>query len=410
MSDIDALQLVRYDSHASANDFTADGASPTFIEPLAPIDLSGLKVNKIDVNTLRGDNQRNARVNGGKPADGFSFSLRARGPSGTDGTKPAAGDFEYSELLTAVFGAAASYSADASSAATVAAVTEGTPSIEVSADGSDFPAGSAILANVGASSEFIAREVVSVATQTLTVDRGGWSGSTTGNTAYGAASYYVDPTAHSTTHLYFDVEGESYRRKMHGALPAQFVINVNQGQNVTFDFNNFQLSDWSDVAEANPSFSAPSVGSDIIAIDSPFYMGDDGTTYANDTAWFVDELKITVDLSLVPRTTPHGTNGRAGFVVANRVVTWEGVLWAGALTLDATDALLDLINTSGKTMDVAVQVGRTAGGTMYCRSPNLDLMAERTIKDGVSVIRFSGVAARSDNHANVPGAFRMHLM
>jgi hypothetical protein len=409
MADSSHLRVLQFGVHASANDFTADAGATVFLDPVGQIDVSGLTQTKHEKDTLRGDNEMNTRVNGPKEMP-FSFSLLGQGLNTQDGGAMALADQQnLGELLEIAFGAGASFSGNATPP-TIASDAEATPSLTLSS-GNGFSEGEAVGTYMGASStEWIIREHVSGTGATLTVDRGGWSGSESAQAAYGSMSLYVDGDSHDDVHGYFDVEGENFRREIHGAMCETCVINIpSNGGQVTFDFS-FRGSDWTDTTEANPTYSAPAVGSDIIALNSPFYMGDGGTTYADDTEWFVDSLTITITNELQPRTTPSGANGFAGYHVAKRTVTMAGNLYLGALTSDATDALLSLLNTSTQTMDVGMQVGSGPGASMYVRAPALDMDATLTTINGMDAIAFTGVCRRSPNHSNVPGAFRLHLL
>lgn len=409
MADSKALEVLRYGVHSGVNDFTSTPGSLIFLEPLNTLDVSGLRQGKLERQTLRRDNEKNARINGMKEA-GISYSLIGRGMASNDGTKPAATDCELATIFDVAFGAAGTYSADGSSATTISALNETTPSFTVGADGSDFPGGSGVMAAVGTGgTEFVAREVVSVASQVLTLDRGGWTGSTTGGTVYGAGSWYVDADNHSVTHAYHLVEGENYRRDLFGCMVSTLTLRIpGNGGYVTADLA-WQACDYDDVAEANTSFSAPSAGSPIVALDSPCWIGDGGTTYADDTPFFVNELTATVTNTLQPRSTPSASNGIAGFHVVERRVTLAGSIYFGGLTGDAADGLINLMDTDGQTLDFAVQVGRGPGKTMYLRCPNVDFDAQLGSINGMNAITFTGHATRSSNHANVPGAMRVHL-
>jgi hypothetical protein len=365
--------VLQFGVHASANDFTADAGATVFLDPVDGIDVSGLTQTKHEKNTLRGDNEMNPRVNGPKEVP-FSFSLLGQGVSAADGTLILAAEQEnLKELFDIAFGIDGVMGGNASD---VASDSEATPSITATAGISGFEAG---------------------------------SGSESAQVLYGSMSWEVDGDSHDDVHGYFDIEGENFRREIHGAMCETLTINIpSNGGQVTCDFA-FRGSDWSDTAEANPTYSAPAIGSDIIALNSPFYMGDGGTTYADDTEWFVDSLTVTITNELQPRTTPSGANGFAGYHVAKRTVTMAGNIYLGALTSDGTDALLALLNTSTQTMDVGMQVGSGPGASMYVRAPALDMDASITTINGMDAIAFTGVCRRSPNHTTVPGAFRLHL-
>ena len=193
-------------------------------------------------------------------------------------------------------------------------------------------------------------------------------------------------------------------------MVSQLVINVpGNGGLVTYDFS-WQASGWTKAAEADPSFSAAAAGSNIVALDSPFFMGDGGTTFANDAEFFVDGLTITITNTLQPRSTPSAPHGIAGFHVVERRVTVSGGLWFGSLTKDATDTLMDTLNTSGKTMDCGLQVGRAAGAAMYVRWPALDFDADIGSKSGMDYLSFTAHATRSATQSTVPGAMRLHKL
>ncbi len=404
MADSVHLRMAQIGIQSSANDFTSTPTPDGFIEIVGELDVSGLTQGKLEKDTLRGDNEMNPRVNGPKETR-FGYQLLGRGLATQDGTTNAITDQpDLRRGLECAFGGVDGANGPGV-ARTVSSVAEATPTV-TSNDTPSMADGSAILWSDG--TDVQCREVISTATNTMTVDRGGYA-TGTGATIYPSLTWYVDADLHDDIHAYHRFEGEAFRRDCFAALVETCTITVppNGGQ-VTFDFA-WRGSDWTDVAEENPTFSAPTLGSDIIALDSPFYMGDGGGAFDDDAEWFVDELTVTITNELQPRTTPSGANGFAGFHVAKRTVTIAGSIWFGALTSDATDALLALINTSTQTLDVAFQVGRASGSAMYCRAPALDMDATIGSKNGMDVLNFTGICRRSPNHSNVPGAFRLHL-
>lgn len=371
MTDISRALLVRCGLHASVNDITAEAGTLIFIEPVADVDLKANQA-KLERNFVRASNEELSAVLGVKSAS-MPFTLHVRGVNGGAGDNVSAARLTKTELgtlLDSIFGAGTD--------GTGATITDGdgsVPDLDVD-DTAGFSVGTAVLFSNG--TEIVVREVTARSTSsgagTLTLDRD-YSGTPSG-VAYGSASWAAAPSSQSHKHLYFDVEGQNWRRKLFGAM-SNLTIAFPMGQQVTASFDP-RFCDWSDAAEANPSFTAPTVGNDIIATNGELFIGD--TPYA------IADLAFDLGLEIQERTDLSAANGVGGYVVVRVKPKLTAKLYKGELTTDATDTILGTLQSAG-TLDVAVQFGRAAGAAMYLRMSAADPRdAVQSITNGLETI------------------------
>ncbi len=395
MSNLNSLARLRYGKHTSTSQIDDDtGVTYVFAEYKGDLALSGLKPRKLERDLRRGDNERYPRIVGPDEVPGIGLTLELRGlNTNSGGAVTTAKQAELAPLFDSVFGA------NGTGGTGTTAVTAGSTSpVLVVASAAAIPVGAGVLFNT--SSGWIAREVVSKASNTLTLDRAFPGAVVDGSIVYVAVTWYPDNDAPNHTHVAFDVEHPGLaRRKILGALGGLVVDFPANGGLVTCAFD-FQGTDYTTPALADPTFSAPSVGHPIPSIDGSFWLEDDER--------LLRSAKLTVAVAREQKATYSGPNGYAGFHCNGIDVSLEGMIGMGALDAEADDDdLLDLQDE--ETFDIALQLGTAPGRTVYVRMPAADFDAEMSTDGGQDVIKFGASGRRSGNHVAVPGAARIHL-
>jgi hypothetical protein len=395
MANITSLNVLRYGKHTSTTQVDSDsGVSYGFAEFEGDISLKGMKPRKLERNLRRGDNEKYTRVVGPDEVPGIGFACELRGlNSNSGGAVTTAKQTELAPLFDAIFGANGS-----GGTGTTAVLSGSTSTTLVTADASSLSAGGCVLFNDG--TELIAREIVSKSSNTLTLDRA-YSGTPTDSaTVYSAVSWYPDVDAPNHTHVAFDVEMFGFNRyKLLGCMGG-FTIDFPANGGLAICNFDFEGTDHTNPATASPSFTAPTCGSAIPCIDGTFWIGA--------TEYLLRDAKLVVDVKKTPKATYSGVNGWAGFAVLDIDVRLEGTLQMGSLTSEASAANLATLQ-SATAQDIALQIGRTAGQSVYLRMPAADFDAEEVSVDGQEMIKFVAMGTRSGNQSNVPGALRLHL-
>lgn len=404
MSNLGRVKRLKIGKHASINDFTADAVSSKFVEVMGEVDYN------FDYNYLTrdlegpGDNENDADLQGKKTA-ALTLPIRVRGlgTTGGDGVTVSANNMDaIAEIFDSLLGAAGSMgtgdTTDAVDAGTGAQV------IVDAAPATANPNGNAFLIKGTTSGKYVAREVVSLSVDTYTLDRpltdddGNADTPNEGQVAFASASWYFDADAVDHTHLWADIEGKDWRRKVFGML-GSFSLQFPSAGIVTANVS-LQGSNWSSPATGLAAYSAPTSGSEIVVVDSPLWIGN--------TQYMAYDFTIESGIAVVPRKADESITGNNGFVVKRMKPTMKCKIRRGALTREATDALVD--TWRGDTLqDVAFQSGRSAGSAIYVRMPNAKLKVKEARDDGLEVLEVTFEANRSSNHANVPGACRIHL-
>jgi hypothetical protein len=274
-----------------------------------------------------------------------------------------------------------------------------------SGTGATLVVSSAVLANldiilVTTSTGVEARQVISGGgTTTVTVDRS-WVGVPTASSTVIRAGRYSMSTSQTThTPVWFNCEGENWRRRYQDCQPSSLVLNVPNAGLVEADFG-FLPNDWDDQVEANPSFAAPTAGSPVVSGGSAFFIGS--------TPFMLRNARLTVNIGMVMRETTTGINGvRGGLATDKTNIMLEGELYVGdnagtigELVDDSGTPTIDSILGDGlatgaapSSLDIALQVGTAAGAAMYVRLPAADFRSAGVREGGpFAVLPFQAFA------------------
>ena len=395
MSVLTSLALLRYGKGTTASQVVDDtGITYGFAEYKGDLALSGLKPRAIERELRRGDNERYPRIVGPDEVPGIGFALELRGlNTNTGAAVTTAKQTELAPLFDSIFGA---NGAGGTGSTAVTAGSSGATLVVTSAAG--MSAGGAVLFET--STGWTAREIVSKAGNTLTLDRAYTGTVVNAGIVYSACSWFPDNDAPSHLHMAFDVEFPTLTRwKILGALGQLSVDFPANGGLATCSFD-FQGTDYTTPALAAPTFVAPTVGNSIPCLDGSFFIGS--------TERLLRSAKVAVNVDRAQKATYSGLNGYAGFHVNGITASLEGMIGLGALADEAGASDLLALQAEG-TLDIALQIGTLPGRTVYVRFPAADFDAEQASDAGQEVVKFSATGRRSGNQALVPGSMRIHL-
>lgn len=396
MSDSVNLVDLKFGLHASTSDLTSTPTAVT-IHPLAkPTGLLRRSRTRIDRMHSRLDGRRLPHAWGAKDLAPFTVEQEFRGVSGNTGASMTFQTaMEQGYILDSLFGADAAASTGATTP-TVSSSWSGT-TVTLAGGAASIANGDmiALQANDGT---YQVREVVSGgASITLTVDRAMTGTPQTSSTVYRLARWNHSASTTAHKHGYFRAEFESHRTDFFGCAPSSFEIDFVDGSPLVFR-HTWMPNDWSDVAEANPSYTAPTAGG-LITGNLIFSIGS--------TAFLLRDAKLTVDNGIVQRKTGSGPNGVQGGVAADK----RQVLLTGSLYLgDNALSLNEIVDDSGTpalgiftgdsavagdlagTYDLAIQAGTAIGQICYLRIPAAAFSGKVVEKDGLLCVDFEAYA------------------
>lgn len=401
MTDVTRLTSLTYGINASATTIgTAPAAFATVLPRSTPASFLPRSRQAIDRSLYSVDGRRFMRVFGVKDIGELALPIEFKGVSGNTGAAVAAWEavMEQGNLLASLFGG-------------VATATTGAAPTVTSGTGATLVVSTTVLANndiilVTTSIGTEARQVISGGgTTTVTVDRN-WVGTpTAASTVIRAGRYSMSTSQTTHTPIWFNCEGENWRRRYQDCQPSSLVLNVPNAGLVEADFT-FMPNDWDDQAEANPSFSAPTAGSPVVSGGSQFFIGNN--------AFMLRNARLTVNIGMVMRETTTGINGvRGGLATDKTNIMLEGELYVGdnagaigdisddddgagpAVAPYLADILGDGVATGSapSSQDIALQVGTAAGAALYVRIPAADLRSAGVREGGpFAVLPFQAFA------------------
>jgi hypothetical protein len=403
MTDIQRMMHVQAGVASSATDLTT-------VPTMSSIEVIEASVHprdtmRLDRDLMRGDNMRHASLIGPKNLDEINLSMLMRGVSTNDGgALDPEDDTELGELFTSIFGVAGIAQ---SGAATTISGDTGASSILALTSGTNHLAGGGELFMDG-NGDYIAREIVSVNSNDLTLDRT-WTDGAPGSDAVPYRSVYWTLPAGTVQHLPTWIRGIStnWERTYAACTCTGCTIEVPEGGPVRVN-TRWAPNDWSDTAVA-PSFSAQTAGDYVVGLNSALYVGN--------SKLLVRNASLDLGLTAVPRTTINGTNGIHGHLVTRKEPVLNATIYFGGSGLTfgevvdtgggATDfdlnKIVGLENAAGTTLqkgqasatyDVALQVGAGPGRTMYVRIPAAEIRGRMEVDNGIEVVRLQIIATR----------------
>lgn len=312
-------------------------------------------------------------------------------PSGNAST-PTAPDIDV--LLEALMGskrtATANSTTTAGSTTTVVNLTTG----GVAAMG--LAAGDMVGVNVSTAFGIEVRQVVSIATDAVTVDRALSAAPATGRAVYGAVTYTLDHTAFVSLYLWMFGSGTGYRHAVPGVTINDLALALSFTQDVPMASLTFSGLGKFEVDHTRTRPTPTTAGSPLAPIVGSAWLG---TTKA---CILATNLHINNGLTL--RNNESCTLEPSGLRRTD-----NNARWLAEMTLDAylTDTNLSLY-TAGRTMsdiDALVQLGDTVGQMMAWRMPKWQPRSERFEQDTEVGLRLTGRAYATAENNEVTLAF-----
>lgn len=403
MTDVARLLSLTYGINAAAQTIgTAPGAFATLLPRSQVLSVFPRSRTPIDRDLFSVDGRRFPRVHGVKDIAAIDVPLEFKGVNSNTGAAVAAWEakMEQGNLLASLFGAVGVATTGAAPTVSSNGPATLTVSSTVLADLDII----LVTTSVGGANTVEARQVISGGgTTTVTVDRN-WVGTpVAASTVIRAARYQVSTSLTAHLPIWFDAEGENWKRRYSDCQPNSMTLNIPNAGLVEFD-SQFLPNDWSDQADGSPSFSAPTAGSPIVSGGSGFFIGN--------RALMLRNARLTMSNGAVMRETTTGVNGVRGGVCTNkRDIMLEGELYVGddggaaaigeliddSLTPPLNDILGDGPTYSPgsaiTTYDIALQVGLAAGAALYIRIPAADIRSAGVREGGpFAVLPFQAMA------------------
>jgi hypothetical protein len=359
-------------------DFQGEPTAPTCDQEKIPVDL------------VRTDGEQTAGILGNKSASHeIKAYLRGKGAGAGNGVSAVGGPLD--AVLDALFGGSGGVHGTGKSTTN----THSTTTINVTTTAGNAVGGAFVLdSDSSAASRFEIREIATVNTDASYVLDRALQGTPANNVVlYGCTSWAIDADDPDHPHLGFKLEGDSWRRDLTGC-GVKAKLSIPSSGLVSVDVS-VMASDWSDTAEENPTYSAPS-SAQPLKQNSILWIGSD--------KYEMIEGSVDFGLSPAPHVATEATNGLAGYVYKYDGATFSAKVYH-------SDTLLATLQ-SASTVDIGIQIGDPTGAdrpgnTAYIRIPAFQCDGKPKIEsmNGVDVISFSGKACRP----SVGGSVRLHL-
>lgn len=362
--------LIHVGLHASTSDWTTVAAS------LISADVEGFDpkagFERLRSPSMAGDGKQAVSRKGKSIAQIPAFKIPLRGcKSGGAGDSVASGAGANNELVDILLEALLGQAASGATGETTDGVDAGSGTTVNASAATSFAAGDGILVQGTSSGKLNAREVVSAASAAITVDRALDNDGTADTADEGVDIYAMDTyslawatAAHK--HLTFKVTEETGDTKTWiGCLPSSAELDFPLSGDATLTLNGFDFTDFK-TTEAAGTYSAPTVGEEVVCIDSPVFIGSQ--------EYLSHGIKVAIANGAKPRVASGTPRGVAGMVCADKkTVTVTAKILVGTLSRNATESLKATLETT--TQDVSFQHGRDAGGVCYCRFATADTIS-----------------------------------
>lgn len=338
---------------------------------------------KIDRNVRCGDLEKTSRVLGPKDP-GAEFTTEFFGPSTVGSNGQAAVPAETHDILLEVLMGAQGV---AGTGDTISSATGTTLTVS----GSNLQNGDFVLLTGNTSGRKQVRQVISgggtvnpVIDRALTEDDGTAEDPATGE-VWAGVRYDLDNSNLDQETLYVDIEGDTMRHQIIGAVVTALGLNMPpNGERVLCNWS-LDANDWERAALASPALAAPTDGTVVTVANAPFWIGT--------AQYTARDLNLTVTRTANRKTTQFGENGFYGHAAVGSDVQLTGSIYLGTSDLEAGATVRDSLNAAG-THDVLIQIGRTAGRILAVRIPACDFTVEQDEADGLDILSFTGMATR----------------
>lgn len=398
MTDVTRLSSLTYGINASA---LTIGVAPGSFAPLlprsAPATLFPRSRAKLERPLYNNAGISYAAAFGAKDLAAITIPLQMTGVNGNSGAAVGAGvwetKMEAGNLLSSVFGSPAPATVGAAPTVSSASGTSLTASTNVLQDGD------VIIVRTTSGDEI--RSVASGGgTTSLVLSHPLVGTGSAGSTIIRAARYSLNTAQTVHTPIWFDCEGENWRRRYRDCQPSSFTLNIPNTGIVEADFT-FMPNDWEDLAEANPGYAEPTTGLPVVSAGSTFFMGS--------VQYMLRNARLTVNIGMTMRESTTGVNGVVGGLAVNKSqVMLEGELYVGSTTgsigniVDDAGGPPQMENVLGDQngagslptlFDVMLSVGSTNGASIFVRMPYAEVRSSGVTESGpFAVLPFQAMA------------------
>ena len=399
MSDVTRLLSLTYGINAS--NYTVGTAPGTFAPLLprsAPATLFPRSRAKLERPLYSSAGISYAAAFGAKDLAAVTIPLQMTGVNNNTGAAVAGGvwetKMEAGNLLSSIFGASA-------------AATAGAAPTVSSASGTSLTASTNVLQNLDLVMvpTTVGNEIRSVVsgggTTSLVLSHPLLGTGSAGATIIRGARYSLNSAQTVHTPIWFDCEGENWRRRYRDCQPSSLTVNIPNTGIVEADFA-FMPNDWEDLAEANPAYVAPTTGLPVVSAGSTFFIG--GTN-----AFMLRNARLTVNIGMTMRESTTGANGVVGGLAVNKSqVMLEGELYVGNTTgsvgniVDDTGGTPQMENIFGDQQgagalptlfDIMLSVGSTSGASIFIQMPYAEIRSTGVTESGpFAVLPFQAMA------------------
>ena len=255
---------------------------------------------------------------------------------------------------------------------------------------------------------YLARQIESVSTDTLTVCRGpttidgnadGWNES---QTAYGALDWYTSNTTPNHKHMGWKVEHVGgYEGQFNGCFPMSAGWSLAVGDVLKFNMGGMTATTWTKQAAQGGSYSAPTSGNKIVCTPIYFYIGS--------ALYMAHDISIDLGLQVAPRPANQTEANMYGHVVVRMAPTISATITYGDISTpqEATNSLVDTWQAataanSSYTADVLIQAGNRPGGTAAWRAEALDFTDVQHVDvNGMEGVRITGTCTEASGAQGV---------
>jgi hypothetical protein len=285
--------------------------------------------------------------------------------------------------------------------------------IDVTAtQGSRFSAGTAIA--IPFSGAMQARELKTVATDTLTTKIAFTGTPAVAAVVYRAATYYL--TENPLTSLQFVLEGAgaSDRWSMRGMQCTSIRFNVVPGQLPTVSFE-FTGTAWSNLGAGTLAVGSVTNSVPFAVQDSQLLVQTVGTSTYSGAEVHASAIELTPNIAYVPATSPGGSE-----TVYRWVRTRNAPTISGSFTTFFEDLAWYTARDNRTTKNVALQIGNAVPsstlGTVLVTAPRVQILNVQRVADGVGIagqqVSWKGMidSDATDQTTELrKSAFRIHL-
>ncbi len=390
---LERVRLLKFGKHASATDVTADAVTQYFLEPRSGMTL-GTNQAKLERDLVRGDNEIYASINGVKETS-LGFTLELRGINGGAGDSTSAAyttKAQLGSLLDVVCGV----NGNNDSGETTDAADAGSGTTVTMDAATSLSDQNGVLVEGTLSGAYQAREVVGTSGDDVTICRPLTQASGVADTAaenkvaYASASWYLDADNANHTHGFFVAEGDSFTRKVYGAM-SNLTIAFGNAEIGTAAFE-FTGSNWTDAGNGGTlTFAAQAAGGPIVGTDSEIHLGSD--------RYDLIETSVDFGLEMTPKADLDSANGLAGYKVIRAMPKITCKFYFNETLFNTLQA--------ENTQDLLLQLGSTAGSCIAFRMPAADAReVVHSVTDGIETIDcvFHGTRPATGN-----GGMRVHM-